>query len=167
MSILVLVILVLLLLSAVWAVLEPELLRAAIALGVTSVLLALLMFELSSPLAAVFELSVCAGLITVVFVSAISLTRILSRSEELLRTKGRMKRFIWLPVLLIIVAVFLTYNLPLVSLPELPAPALTDVREVLWNTRRFDLLGQVLVVLAGVFGVVVLFKEIFNKESNS
>ena len=159
--------LVLLLLSAVWAVLEPELLKAAIALGVASLVLAVLMFEFAAPLAAVFELSVCAGLITVVFVSAISLTRMLSREEEQLRVKDRFKRFIWLPLILVVLAVVLYFKLPPVEISALPPSAgPADVREVIWNVRRFDLIGQVLIVLAGVFGVVVLFKEVFAaKES--
>ena len=55
------------LLCCLWAVMARGLLRAAIALATTSVVLAIIMFRLDSPLAAVFELSVCAGLITVVF----------------------------------------------------------------------------------------------------
>ena len=42
----------------------------------------LILFLLKSPLAAVFELSVCAGLITVIFISVISLTNPLSQDER-------------------------------------------------------------------------------------
>jgi hypothetical protein len=34
-----------------------------------------------------------------------------------------------------------------------------DVRNLLWNTRHLDLFGQVVMLLAGALGVVVLFKE--------
>ena len=34
-----------------------------------------------------------------------------------------------------------------------------DMRLVLWGQRQLDLFGQVVVLLAGIFGVVVLFKE--------
>ena len=34
-----------------------------------------------------------------------------------------------------------------------------DVRTVLWNSRQLDLFGQILILLAGVFGVLVLFKR--------
>ena len=34
-----------------------------------------------------------------------------------------------------------------------------DVRTVLWNVRQLDLFGQILILLAGVFGVLVLFKR--------
>jgi hypothetical protein len=33
------------------------------------------------------------------------------------------------------------------------------VREVLWMERHLDLFGQIAVLLAGAFGVVVLFKH--------
>ena len=39
------------------------------------------------------------------------------------------------------------------------AAAATDVRSVLWGDRRLDLLGQILIIFAGIFGVVILFKE--------
>jgi NADH-quinone oxidoreductase subunit J len=168
MSTILLVLLVILLISAVWAVIEPELLKAAIALGVTSIVLAMLMFLLNSPLAAVFELSVCAGLITVVFISAISLTRMLSPEAELTRVRERWRRFTPLPILLLVLAIVLYYKLPLPSLPGLPAnTAPLDTREIIWNWRRFDLVGQVLIILAGVIGVVVLFKEVFGKKEGN
>jgi hypothetical protein len=42
----------------------------------------------------------------------------------------------------------------------LPVPgAEGDVRVVLWNLRQLDLFGQILIILAGVIGVLVLFKR--------
>jgi hypothetical protein len=41
--------------------------------------------------------------------------------------------------------------------PDVAQPA-ERVADVLWVFRRFDLIGQILVILAGIFGVVVLFK---------
>ena len=61
--------------AAVLAVRFNNLLFAAIALAALSAILAIMFYQLNSPYAAVFELSVCAGLITALFVSAISLTR--------------------------------------------------------------------------------------------
>ena len=61
--------------SAVLAVRLNNLLFAAISLAALSAILAIMFYQLDSPYAAVFELSVCAGLITALFVSAISLTR--------------------------------------------------------------------------------------------
>jgi NADH-quinone oxidoreductase subunit J len=60
--------------GAVTAVLSRNLLRAAVALGVGSAALATLFFLLNAPYAGGFELSVGAGLISVLFIIAISLT---------------------------------------------------------------------------------------------
>jgi NADH-quinone oxidoreductase subunit J len=62
------------LVGAVTAVLAKNLIRAAVALGVGSAALAILFFLLRAPYAGGFELSVGAGLISVLFVVAISLT---------------------------------------------------------------------------------------------
>ena len=59
---------------AMAAVLAKNLLWAAIALGIGSVALAILFFLFGAPYAGGFELSVGAGLISVLFIIAISLT---------------------------------------------------------------------------------------------
>ncbi len=56
------------------AVLSKNLLRSAVALGIGSVALATMFFLLDAPYAGGFELSVGAGLISVLFIIAISLT---------------------------------------------------------------------------------------------
>ena len=61
--------------SAVLAVRFNNLLFAAISLAALSAILTIVFYRFNSPYAAIFELSVCAGLITALFVSAISLTR--------------------------------------------------------------------------------------------
>jgi NADH:ubiquinone oxidoreductase subunit 6 (subunit J) len=60
--------------GAVVAVLSETMIRAAVALGLGSVSLAVLFFVLDAPHAGSFELSVGAGLISVLFILAISLT---------------------------------------------------------------------------------------------
>ena len=64
------------------AILSENLLRAAIAMGVGGVSLAMLFFLLDAPYAAGFELSVGAGLISVLFILAISLTESIGRRPE-------------------------------------------------------------------------------------
>ena len=56
------------------AVIVKNMLRAAVAVGAGSVALAALFFLLDAPYAGAFELSVGAGLISVLFIIAISLT---------------------------------------------------------------------------------------------
>ena len=157
----------LLVIAAVYSVMVNELLFGAIGLAVVSVLLSILMFVFDSPLAAVFELSVCAGLITVVFASAISLTRRLSPAEATQRAETRWKRFIMLPVIVLIVGVVLWTFHDLLSLASyLPPISPTDVRQILWNTRRFDILGQLALLLVGVLGIVVLFRRLENRSES-
>ena len=60
---------------AIMAVSFKDVLFAAISLAALSAALAIIFYRLNSPYAAVIELSVCAGLITALFVAAISLTR--------------------------------------------------------------------------------------------
>ena len=60
--------------GAMVAVLAENLIRSAVALGIGSAALAALLFALSAPYAGGFELSVGAGLISVLFIVAISLT---------------------------------------------------------------------------------------------
>lgn len=151
-------------LAALWTVMTRSLLKAALGLAVTSAILSVIMFQLSSPLAAVFELSVCAGLITAVFISAISLMRPLTHKETLELSKQRIKRYWYLPVIMAITAAILIFlNIPFDF--KLPGQTLfIDVRALLWNSRQLDLLGQIVIVLAGVFGTIILFRERINKK---
>ena len=71
-----------LLAAAATAVLSKNLMRAAIALGLGSVALATLFFLLGAPYAGGFELSVGAGLISVLFIIAISLTESMKRRRR-------------------------------------------------------------------------------------
>jgi NADH-quinone oxidoreductase subunit J len=138
-----------------------NLVKASIALAFTSATLTIILFLLKSPLAAVFELSVCAGLITVVFISTISLTKSHTKDVLIAKVKERRRRFIYLPfILLALVFVFLWSVLPNLDMQIIIlAPTGPSVREVLWNTRQLEILGQIIMILAGVYGVVVLFKE--------
>ncbi len=148
------------LIAVLWTVMGRSLLKATIGLALTSAVVTILMFRLNSPLAAVFELSVCTGLITVVFVSTISLTKPLTNKEIVELSKERNKRFGYLPILLIVISIALTFIrirnniiIPPVTTPEL------DVRRVMWDMRQLDMLGQIIVVIIGALGVVILFEE--------
>lgn len=154
-----LLILSILVLAALWTVMTRSLLRSAVGLALVSALLTIIMFRLSSPIAAVFELSVCAGLISVLFVSVISLTQPLSQKEIIEHMKAKLSRFWLLPFIVVSVGIMLSLlSVKLRIKTPLPEQN-TDVRFVLWYLRQFDILGQVIILLAGVFGVVILFRE--------
>ncbi len=149
--------------AALWTVMSRSLLRAALGLALTSVILAIIMYRFVSPLAAVFELSVCAGLISVLFISIISLTSAMTKEEVLQHMKDRLHRFWFLPAILIIGGVVLSF-IHVTDIVKLPAPeTVTDVRLVMWNMRPLDILGQIIVLLVGAFGIVILFKERVKK----
>jgi len=38
--------------------------------------------------------------------------------------------------------------------------------EVMWDERRVDLAGQAIMILVGVFGIVVLFKEYMKRKAD-
>lgn len=68
--------------AAATAVLSKSMLQSAVALGIGSVALATLFFLLGAPYAGGFELSVGAGLISVLFIIAISLTESMRRRRR-------------------------------------------------------------------------------------
>lgn len=138
-----------------------RLVRSIVGLAITSAILSVIMYRLNSPLAAVFELSVCSGLISVIFVTTVSFTQRISKEKLRIRRKERFLKFGYLPFLLILSGILLSQHLLVgqFSLPLLEPVKETDVRVLLWNFRHLDLLGQVVMLLAGVFGVVILFKE--------
>jgi hypothetical protein len=44
-----------------------------------------------------------------------------------------------------------------------PPEKAQDVRIVLWHLRPMDVLGQIIILLTGAFGVVIFFKERVKK----
>ncbi len=154
-----LILLSLLVLAAVWAVMTRSLLMSAVGLALTSVVLSIIIFRLDSPLAAVFELSVCAGLITVVFISTMSLTKPITRAELKKNTRDRIKRYWYMPVILVLIGVGCWLWMANPDLKVLNPYPENNVRNVMWKIRQTDMLGQIVIILAGVFGVVALFKE--------
>jgi NADH-quinone oxidoreductase subunit J len=148
-----------LVLVALWTVMTIRLIRAIVGLALVSALLAVLMYRLASPLAAVFELSVCSGLISVIFITTVSFTQRISKERLRARRKERFIKFWYLPFIVIATGLLMRKYLKIPRF-QVPVPAkVLDVRNVLWNLRHLDLLGQVIILLIGVFGVIVLFKE--------
>ena len=147
------------LLAALWTVMTIRLIRSVVGLAITSAILAMIMYRLGAPLAAVFELSVCAGLISVIFITTVSFTQRVSRERLLIRRRERFVKFWYLPVIIILAGLLLSQYLKIPQV-KFPLPGREqEVRDLLWNRRQLDILGQVVILLAGVFGVVILFKE--------
>ena len=158
-----LVILAVLLVASLWTAMARSLIRSAIGLALASAILTIIMFRLNSPLAAVFELSVCTGLVSVLFISAISLTHPSTREETAEHMAERFRKFKYLPFIIVVVGIALSFIAVKLTL-QLPPPELeSDVPTVLWNLRPMEIVGQVIILLSGVFGVVILFKEVSKK----
>lgn len=143
-------------------ILIKNLVKAAISLSALSAILAIIMFLMKFTLAAVFELSVCAGLVTVLFISTTSLTRQKYSEEIAIIRKARRKKFIALPIILIVVTIILFFSWHTISsnlIVATMAPEKSTVEDILWYDRQIDIFGQIIIILAGVFGIVLLFKE--------
>jgi NADH-quinone oxidoreductase subunit J len=150
-----------LLIPMVLAVFATDLIRSVIALLFGSVGLTLILFNLNASMAGIFELSVGAGLITVLFILAISLTRPLTKETQKERQKKHYRNFFVLPFIITIIAVLFYLNreqlMSAFTISQVKDTA--SVGEVLWGNRGLDLIGQISILLVGVFGVVVLFKR--------
>jgi hypothetical protein len=77
---------------------------------------------------------------------------------------SRLSRFWYLPIILVGLGIFLSFFKLRQDLSMPVLQAQKDVRVLLWGTRQMDLLGQLLILLAGVFAVIILFKEKKNNE---
>jgi NADH-quinone oxidoreductase subunit J len=144
---------------ALWAVMAKKLLTSAIMLALLSVTVSMIFFNFGAPWAGVFELSVCAGLITVLFIGAVSLIR----TEDEDRPENR-ARFYALPLAAAIFAIAAWFYLP-AFFEEMAGWKRMGtgggaIGLALWDMRRPDLLGQVLMLAAGVF----MIKSILPKK---
>lgn len=144
---------------SIMAVISRSILKSAIYLAAASAALAVMMYLLGAEWAAVFEVSVCAGLVTVVFISSISLSNMRKEDvQKLYDDKARMK---YLPYVLLfggitVIAVAFTKD---ITLNVIAQSVMEDFQSVFWETRSADILGQITAILIGGIAVVVLLKE--------
>jgi NADH-quinone oxidoreductase subunit J len=160
---LILILLIIMVIAALMVVFSSRLLLAAISLALTSIMVALLMFKMNAPFAAVFELSICAGLITVIFITTISFVKPVTQENILETRKRRLKKYIALPLILVVTGLLLSFAVKPLALTIPAVYPETSVANALWNIRQVDILGQAIILLVGVFGIVVLFREGQNK----
>jgi len=150
------ILLIAMLLASAAAILAKDLLKSAIALAVASLLLGIIFFRMGAPYAGVFEISVVAGLITVLFMLTIALTK---QGDDVRESKVVKVVF---PLFFIVFALIdvLVMKGILAGIPALEAAAEAGTfGDVLWKERSFDLVGQLAVILAGVFAVLALFRK--------
>jgi NADH-quinone oxidoreductase subunit J len=150
-----------LVLASILAVLAKDLIKSAIGLAFASLFLGIIFFRLGAPYAGVFEISVVAGLITVLFMLTIALTK---GGSDVRESKAATLAFPVFFILVALIDIFVMKGL-LPKLQVLQTGAESgSFGDVLWKQRTFDLVGQLAVILAGVFAVLALFRKKDNHD---
>lgn len=126
-----------------------RLLFSAIWLAGSSVFLSLTLYVLGAREVAVIELSVGAGLVAVLFVFAIAVA-----GDDGIAARSLVPR--WLAGGLLVLALLLLGWLGLTVVPPMAPSAEPPFGQVLWEQRSLDVLLQVVIVFAGVMGVLLL-----------
>lgn len=139
--------------SAVLAIRSKRLLVSAIWLALTSALTALMIFLLGAPQIAVIELSVGAGLVTVLFVFAINIA-----GEEPIEIRSLVSKPIAWLLLAIAAALAIYLILPTLGLLPTTSPS-TEISTIQWNVRYLDILLQIAIFFSGVLGVLGLLSS--------
>ncbi len=139
-------------LCAIMAIRSARLLAAAIWLAGVSALVSLVLYLLGAQIIAVIELSVGAGLVTVLFVFAINIA-----GEEAMDLRGLVPEP--LAVVLVGVAAIMLGWMVLPALGVIPPLAESPFSELLWQDRGLDILVQIVLIFAGVIGVLGLIGE--------
>jgi NADH:ubiquinone oxidoreductase subunit 6 (subunit J) len=134
------------------AIRAPRLINSALWLAGASALVALLLFLAGAQTAAVIELSVGAGLVTVLFAFAISIS-----GEDLIDLRSIVSRP--LGALLVVLAVGLLLWLTQPAGASAALVAEPGVSETIWEVRGLDILVQVALIFAGVLGLLGLLAE--------
>ncbi len=146
--------LALLVLAVVLLGVVRDLLYGAAALAAASVLLSIVLFRFGANVAAAFELSVCAGLITVLFVSTVSLTKDSDQKSE-----ARLPALLLVPVMAALAGVsYFAVRWLAGALPAPPPASALGFQEAFWGQRTADALGQISLVLVGVFGLLAILR---------
>jgi NADH-quinone oxidoreductase subunit J len=140
---------------SILAVLSRDLLRSAICLAAASIFLAVIFFKMNAVYTGVFEVSVVAGLITVLFITTIALTRSEGGVAESKRHAFIFPLFF---VALVVIDVLVMKKL-WTGFTTIHSAETGTFGEVLWNQRTFDLVGQMGAIFAGVLAVLALFRK--------
>ncbi len=134
------------------AVFLKDMLKAVVCLLVSSVFLGIIFFTLNAPYAGVFEISVVAGLIMVLFILTISVIG----PRDSVNEPG-------VPVIIFIV-LFLIFSFAVNTFISQMVACELPMRvenykgfgESLWVGRTFDIIGQISVIFAGVFVILMI-----------
>jgi NADH:ubiquinone oxidoreductase subunit 6 (subunit J) len=137
---------------AVQAMRARRLIVSALWLAGTSAILSVIFYLLGAYLVAVIELSVGAGLVTVLFVFAISIA-----GEEVVELRSIVPNALG-GGLALLTAILLGW-LSLPAAASQPPTVEPSVSEMIWQVRGMDMLVQVVLIFSGVLGLLGLLAE--------
>jgi uncharacterized MnhB-related membrane protein len=138
---------------AILAIRAPRLLVASLWLAALSALLSVFFYLMGAPRIAVIELSVGAGLVTVLLVFAIGIA-----GDEAAGQRPLIPRPISWGLGFVVLLLMGWFVVPLVGAP---APATEpSLASLLWQGRALDAWIQVVLIFAGVMGVLGLLTEV-------
>lgn len=137
------------------AIRATRLLASAIWLAGVSALVSLVMYLIGAPQVAVIELSVGAGLVTVLFVFAISIA-----GEDAMELRAIVPRPVGLALVIVAALLLGWMTLPVLGID--PPLAESAFAAMLWQERGLDVLVQIVLIFAGVVGVLGLLGEEAN-----
>ncbi len=145
---------------AIMAVRAKRLITSALWLAGVSAMVAVLFYLLGARQVAVVELSVGAGLVTVLFVFAISIA-----GEEPGVLKSSVPVWLGGALILLMVGLFTWFTIPgsMTTIPSTEPPFIT----VFWQERGLDMVVQVSLIFAGVLGLIGLLAEVKSPLKHS
>jgi NADH:ubiquinone oxidoreductase subunit 6 (subunit J) len=132
-----------------------RLLTSAIWLAGVSALLSVVFFLYGARQVAVIELSVGAGLVTVLFVFAISIA-----GDDIVDTRPVLPRPLFIGMIFLFALLLGWYILPASVNPFTAAGTEGTLNDVLWRQRGLDALVQVVLIFSGVLGLLGLLAEV-------
>lgn len=137
---------------AVLAIRASRLLSAALWLAAVSALVSILLYELGARQVAVIELSVGAGLVTVLFVFAISIA-----GDDGLGLESAIPRWLAIGAVGVLLVLLVGMALPLDEV-DVTVGAFS-IEAALWNERALDVLVQIVLIFTGVLCLLGLLAE--------
>ncbi len=149
------------LICALMAIRAARLLISALWLAGCSALLGITLALLGAPEVGVIELSVGAGLVTVIFVFAISL----AGEEPAMRASVVPRPLAWV-LMVLFAALLLWLTVPRLLVTALPAASLPLIAAI-WETRALDTLLQVALIFCGVLGSLGLLADPQKQEAHA
>lgn len=137
---------------ALMAIRSTRLLSSALWLAAVSGLVSLVLYTLGAHMVAVIELSVGAGLVTVLFVFAINIA-----GDEAMSAREIIPKPVMIGLVLAFVALLAWMALPVNDVEV--ATAERTFEAVLWSDRAIDVMLQIVLIFSGVLCLVGLFDE--------